>query len=79
MGQVELVQEPEPVAATQSSGAAWRDAFLAGPYLKRTRCQVLITADRTILDSDLIHSVFSGKPEFDQWFRDLYHPIVFKS
>jgi len=67
-----------PVTDEQESGPVWKQAILAGPYLKRMRCQIKLDQDGRILDCNRISSIYRDTPKFDAWFRALYTPIVLK-
>jgi hypothetical protein len=69
-----IIERPAPIATSPAPATGWRRVILAGPYLKRMRCNVLVDPLLGITDCDRIHSVFSHTHRFEAWFVRLYHP-----
>lgn len=54
----------------------WHQVVLRGPFLRGNIVTVAVGPDGRIVDCARIHSVWSGTPRFDAWFRELYGPIM---
>jgi hypothetical protein len=54
----------------------WHQVMLRGPFLRGNIVTVAVNVDGLIVDCARIHSVWSGTPRFDAWFRELYGPII---
>lgn len=53
-----------------------RRAILQGDYLYGRQVKVIVNPDGKILDCDAIHCVWSGREQFDAWFRTNYNPLI---
>ena len=74
-----IITRPVAIVSTPALMPDWRPVILAGPYLKRMRCQLELDREGNIIDCDRIHSVFSRTARFAGWFTDLYHPVFLSS
>lgn len=53
-----------------------RRAILQGEYLYGRQVKVIVSPAGLILDCDAIHCVWSGREQFDAWFRTNYNPLI---